>query len=33
MDQMAHVAREQGKTLVPRNDDLTARAAVDFAAC
>lgn len=24
MDQMAHVAREQGKTLVPRNDDLTA---------
>ena len=24
MDQMAHVAREQGKTLVPLNDDLTA---------
>ena len=23
MDQMAHVAREQGKTLVPLNDDLT----------
>ena len=22
MDQMAHVAREQGKTLVPLNDDL-----------